>query len=559
MKTHLFKPFSWMLMLFIIISLACSSTPAASPTAQPATTEEPDTIPSQPETLPTPTQAEPLPEATSLPSIPAGLVTSLEDVAHAVIQIEAEGTFVDPEVGWMVNVGSRGTGFIISSDGLAVTNNHVVTGAALLRVWVSGESRPRNARILGVSECSDLAVIDIQGDDFRYLDWYDGDIKVGLDVYAAGFPLGDPEYTLTRGIVSKARADGETSWASVDWVIEHSAKINPGNSGGPLVDSEGRLIGVNYAVVSSTDQNFAISREVAAPIIRELQGGKDMDSIGVNGAAVHGEVSGIPISGVWVRSVSAGSPADQARIQAGDIIYQLQGQVLSTDGTMSDYCDILRTRRPTDTMDLTIIRYNDLSLMEGQLNGRELAVSGFFTGSSADSNSGGWVNDGCFLNDSGSLTCFDDTDTIMVDVPSDWIEYDGGKWVFENEVIGVTITAAPNLDYYNSYYDSPGVFFGASDTFARYGGYIQFLDIIRDEYKSVCRFGSREDYKDIYYEGKLDYYFNCGGAGGSDTYVVSAVSSADRNAYIILIIIQVPKGEVDAVNLILDSFLVGEL
>ncbi|MEI2690512.1 MAG: serine protease [Anaerolineae bacterium] len=70
---------------------------------------------------------------------------------------------------------------------------------------------------------------------------------MGLDVYAAGFPLGDPEFTLTRGIVSKARADGETDWASVDSVLEHDASINPGNSGGPLITGDGKVIGVNYA------------------------------------------------------------------------------------------------------------------------------------------------------------------------------------------------------------------------------------------------------------------------------------------------------------------------
>jgi serine protease Do len=550
MNNRTFRPFIWIGSFFLIVSLACSSVPAASPTPEPVTTE-----------APAPVAVEPTTEPVSMPETPSGLVTSLEDVEYAVVQIEAEGTFVDPEVGWLVNVGSRGTGFVISSDGIAVTNNHVVTGAALLRVWVKGESRPRNARILGVSECSDLAVIDIQGDGFRYLDWYGGDIKVGLDVYAAGFPLGDPEYTLTKGIISKARADGETSWASVDWVLEHSAKINPGNSGGPLVDSEGRLIGVNYAVVSSTDQNFSISREVAVPVINELREEKDIDSIGVNGGAVYGEVSGIPISGVWVRSVSPGSPADKALIMAGDIIYQLQGQILSTDGTMSDYCDILRTRRPTDTMALTIIRYNDLSLLEGQLNGRELATTGYFTGDSEPTQGSGegWANEGCYYNEAGGLTCLDDTSTITLDLPLDWSGYLGGQWTYDNEVIGVAISAAPDLDGYNSYYDSPGVFFGASDTFAKYGGYVEFLDYYSYDYRSSCKLDGRYDYNDGYYRGKFDYFYNCGGAGGSDAYVLSAVSTANQGAYIIILLIQVPKGDTDTVDMILNSFLVGDL
>jgi serine protease Do len=550
------KPFIWIGIIFLVISLACRNTATTTPelavTQAPAATEEavvyiePSPTPEMPVDIPVETKA----------------VTNLADVRRAVVQIEAEGTFIDPEVGWQVNVGSRGTGFIISEDGIAVTNNHVVTGAALLRVWVEGETRPRNARLLGVSECSDLAIIDINGDDFHYLEWYEGDINVGLKVFAAGFPLGDPEYTLTDGIVSKARAGGETSWASVDWVIEHSAKINPGNSGGPLVDENGKLIGVNYSVVTITDQNFAISREVAAPVIRELEKGNDVDSIGVNGGAVYGEVAGSPIYGVWVRSVAAGSPADRARIKAGDIIFQMQGQVLGLDGTMSDYCDVLRTRRPTDTIDVTIIRYADLSLLEGQLNGRELEVTGyFFDESSTDppQDYGEWVNAGCYYNEDGYLSCLDETDTIYVEIPPDWVDYEGGRWYFDNEAIGVKIQAAPSLFDFDSYWDASGLFFAASDTFAKWGGFIQFLDVLTEDYRPGCRLEGRYDYNDGYYRGKFDKYYNCGGAGGYDAYVLSAVSAQDQGAYIIVLILQTPKGETHIWDLVRSTFFVGDL
>lgn len=126
-----------------------------------------------------------------------------------------------------------------------MTNNHVVTGAAFLQVYVDGEDQPRNARVLGVSECSDLAVIDVEGDGYPYLDWYEDDIGVGLEIYAAGFPLGNEEYTLLDGIVSKRDADGESDWASVDSVIEHSANTLPGNSGGPIVTADGKIVAVN--------------------------------------------------------------------------------------------------------------------------------------------------------------------------------------------------------------------------------------------------------------------------------------------------------------------------
>ncbi|MEA3502531.1 MAG: serine protease, partial [Actinomycetota bacterium] len=160
---------------------------------------------------------------------PSGAVSGLKGVRGAVVRIVAEGSFVDPDAGAIDNAAGSGSGFIIDPSGLAVTNNHVVTGAAFLQVYVEGEDEPRNAKVLGVSECSDLAVIDIDGAGFPYLEWWDGDIVTGTDIYVAGFPLGDPEYTLTEGIISKEKADGETYWASVDSVLEHTARAMGGN------------------------------------------------------------------------------------------------------------------------------------------------------------------------------------------------------------------------------------------------------------------------------------------------------------------------------------------
>jgi serine protease Do len=548
MRTKRFLPLLWILPVFLVVSLACNATsPTTSVPPEPAATKAPAQVVTEeePATIEAPAAIE-----TTAP-LQAGSISSLSDVEEAVVRIVAEGSFVDPEVGWVVDVGASGTGFIIDPSGIAVTNNHVVTGAALLRVYVYGEDRPRNAKVLGVSECSDLAVIDIDGDDFSYLDWHDGEVKVGLKVYAAGFPLGDPNYTLTDGIVSKAAADGETSWASVDSVIEHSAKINPGNSGGPLVDEDGKIVGVNYAVVSSTDQNFAIQTQDALSVINQLREGTDVDSIGVNGGAVYGEVSGLPIYGVWVRSVASGSPADKALIKPGDIIYEIEGKPVAQDGTMADYCDVIRSRRSTATMSLTVIRFSDLSLLEGQLNGRELDVVGYFTGEE--------VTPGVDAATGDVIEYYDDTGTIYVQVPGDWTDYNGGQWTFDGEVIGVAISAAPNLEDYEYYWDASGLFFGASDTFARFGGYVQFLDYYTSDYRSGCTLGGRYDYNDGLYKGKYDSYYNCGGPGGYDAYVLSAVDIQAPTSSIIILLIQVPKGDEDTIKLIWDSFLVGEM
>lgn len=315
------------------------------------------------------------------------LVTKLSDVQNAVVQIEAEGTFLDPQFGLQVNSAGRGTGFIIDPDGYAVTNNHVVTGAALVKVWLNGESTARNAKVVAYSECNDLALIKIDGSDFSYLDWYKGDITTGMEVYLAGFPLGEPEFSLTKGIISKTNTSGDTSWTAISGgVLGHDATGNPGNSGGPLVTNDGKVVGVHFAGRADANQYFAISEETAREIVPTLKKGKNFESIGVNGSVVSNDDG--TVFGVWAASVASGSPADKAGVKPGDIITQLEGLVVGTDGTMADYCSVIRTHDENATLSITVLRWSTGEILEGQLNGRELEVTGNFDGST-NSSSGG--------------------------------------------------------------------------------------------------------------------------------------------------------------------------
>jgi serine protease Do len=333
-----------------------------------AATERPTKRPTAEPTQPVEQET---PFTTAVPSTAGGDEgDSLDRVRAATIQIEADGSFIDPEIGEVLNVAGRGSGFFVDPSGIAITNNHVVTGAAFLRVWVGGSSEPRNAQVLGVSECSDLAVVKVDApEDVPYLRWYTGDIKTGMEIFVSGYPLGNPELTLTKGVISKAKANGETSWASIDSVIEHDANTNPGNSGGPLVTPAGQVVGVHFAS-DANGQHFAISPNEVKRVFDRLRKGEDVTSIGVNGQAV---TNGADISGIWVASVKSGSPADRAGVQGGDIITKLEGFVLSTDGTMADYCDVLRSRNANDVMSIQVLRFRTLEVLEGQLNGRPLA------------------------------------------------------------------------------------------------------------------------------------------------------------------------------------------
>ena len=266
-----------------------------------------------------------------------------------------------------------GSGFFIDPSGLAVTNNHVVTGASTLDVYVNGAAEPVNARVLGVSECADLAVIKVDGSGFTALKLQPAKPAVGADVWSAGFPLGDAEFTWHHGNVSKADASGDTDWASVSHVIEHDALINPGSSGGPLVNAQGEVVGVNYAGNDKTRQAFAIGMDEAQGIIEQLEAGTDVASTGLAGQAYVSDDGSV--SGVWVQSVKSGSPADEAGVQAGDLITSMENITVVSDGTLQDYCKILREHSPGDQLALQVIRPSTQQILEGRLNGEPLKAT----------------------------------------------------------------------------------------------------------------------------------------------------------------------------------------
>lgn len=528
------KPLALFIAMLVVVALACGPTGG-----------EPE---------PEPTVASTQPAETAVPAAGQttdGRVTAVPDLQQAIVQIQAEGSFVDPEFGLQVNSAGRGSGFIIDPSGIVVTNNHVVTGSALLRVWVAGETEPRNARVLGVSECSDLAVIDIDGEGYRYLEWYPDVPSVGTEIYVAGFPLGDPEFTLTRGIISKANAFGETQWASVDSVLEYDATTNPGNSGGPVVDNEARVVAVHYAGSSQTRQAYGIGSTVARGVVEQLRQGQDVHSIGINGTAVS---DGEGLTGIWIASVKSGSPADRAGLRGGDVVTALEGFVLATDGSMADYCDILRSRLPTDTMNLTVVRYSTQEVLEGQLNGRALEPSFSFAQTLEDdaapaTNSGGQPAPGY----SQYVAISDNTGSLTVEVPAEWSDVDGSGWIVDGEELGWQITAAPSIDGFNSTWTTPGMFFGASIDLASYSEG-ELLDIF--DYSESCSYGGREPYEDPLYAGEYDLWNGC---GGTDTLFVVVAATPESRSYIILVAVQVvTEADLAALDQILNTFVVNE-
>jgi len=546
--TMIKQSFQWIVFIFgvlLIATLACnvggSDEPAATavPDAPPTAEAQPTEVPP---VVPTPTE-EP---------ISSGAVNSLDELESAVIQIEAQGSFVDPQEGLLLNRAGTGSGFIIDESGIAVTNNHVVTGAAILKVWVGGETESRNARVLAVSECSDLAVIDIEGEGYPYLEWYDGPITTGLQVYAAGFPLGDPEFTLTQGIVAKEEASGISDGSSVDTVLQHDAAINPGNSGGPLVSADGKVVGINYRGSAALNYYLAIGRDEALGILASLQAGQDVTSIGVNGYAV---TDGEGLSGIWVSSVKSGSPADNTGLQGGDIITAIEGLVLATDGTMEDYCAILRSHRPEDTYAIEVLRFETGEVLSGQLNGNPLVVDYSFADELEDQ-VGDDFGDANAAAYTGYVQVQDDTGLLTMEIPVEWSADVNGEILLDDagDYLSLLVQASSNLDDFWGTYSTPGVAFYASEILPEQYDTAGLLDDLAEDYS--CDYDGRYEYDDGLYTGLYDLYVNCGDVG---SVIIELSAEPDHRGYMVYLVIQaVSDADIDALEHILDTFFVSE-
>jgi serine protease Do len=474
------------------------------------------------------------------------IVTGIRDAQAATVQIVAQGALRDPEVGYSTQVGSgSGSGFIIGADGLAVTNNHVVTGAATLEVFIGGDTTTSyNATVVGVSECNDLALIDINAPgELPRFQWYADEVSTGLDVYAAGFPLGDPQFTLTRGIVAKAKAGGDlTGTSSIDHTIEHDANIQPGNSGGPLLTADGQVAGVNYAggaMATTTAQFFAIASPLAQDVVDHLRDG-DFESLGVNGWAVYDDAAGI--SGIWVAGVAPGSPASKTGLLPGDIITTMNGLPVGTDGTFKDYCDVMRTSadRP---IDVEVLRYDSLEVLRGEINGeKELEQTFSFADEIGEDAAAGSA-----YTDYVEVT--DDTGVMTVEVPVEWSSLDTSPADDGRGSSVPYIAAAPDLESFLTTWETPGLQFAAlpsagwtiDDVLATYGASAQ------------CTDGGIEPYDDGAFAGSYQLWTDC---NGTDTvYVVLATTPLDGSPYVFATIVQaVTDADLDALDHIFETF-----
>ncbi len=239
---------------------------------------------------------------------------------------------------------SLGSGFVFSSDGYIVTNNHVIEGADSIKINLQvgkNGDRSYDAEVIGTDKETDLALLKIKADKpLPYLAFGDSDVlKVGQWVMAIGNPFG-LDHTVTAGIVS---AKGRTIGAGpYDNFIQTDASINPGNSGGPLINLDGQVIGINTAIVASGQGiGFAIPSGLAKQVIEQLKEyksvkrgwlGVSIQNVDENSAKALGLEEA---RGALVSAVTAGDPAEKAGIRAGDVVVAVDGVSVEDAGDLT--------------------------------------------------------------------------------------------------------------------------------------------------------------------------------------------------------------------------------
>ena len=265
-----------------------------------------------------------------------------------------------------------GTGFVWDQNGHIVTNFHVIQGGNVARVTMADQTTV-DARMVGAFPDRDLAVLRVDLPREKLTPLAVGtsrDLLVGQRVYAIGNPFG-LDQTLTTGIVSALNREIESfNQRTIRGVIQTDAAINPGNSGGPLLDSAGRLVGVNTQIASpsgaSAGIGFAIPvDEVNRIVPRLIRDGRYVrPTLGVTAASLQVQRALRTPAGVALVQISPGSPAARAGLQpfrrgnrgeivGGDVITAVNGEAVVN---MDDVLTLLETRQPGDRVTLTIWR-----------------------------------------------------------------------------------------------------------------------------------------------------------------------------------------------------------
>jgi S1-C subfamily serine protease len=257
-----------------------------------------------------------------------------------------------------------GTGIITTTDGEIVTNAHVVAGAAQIRVRLTGETEPREARLVAIDVGNDLALLRVAGTGFPAATFADpAAIGIGDEVVAIGYALDlDGLPSVTLGIVSALDRTVMSENGALDGLIQTDAAISSGNSGGPLVNAAGEVVGIDTAVLhggataAATNIGLAISNAEALPVIASLRehSAGTQRAEGYMGVGLADRVDGG--RGAIVTSVESGAPGGDGGVEEGDIVIAVDG--VAVEGS-AGLVAAVRDRQPGDEVTVVVLRGGD--------------------------------------------------------------------------------------------------------------------------------------------------------------------------------------------------------
>jgi putative serine protease PepD len=303
------------------------------------------------------------------------------DAYKSVVEITASGSETN-QFGGQPEQQAQGSGFVYSSDGTVVTNQHVVNGSSSfsVRFW---DGTTRRAQLVGTDPSTDLAVLKVDAPESLLVPLALGNsssLEIGDEVAAIGSPFG-LEGTLTTGVVSALhRQMTAPNDFTITDSIQTDAAINHGNSGGPLLDTRGHVVGVNAQIESDSGGNDGIGFAIPSNTVRSI-----VDQLVEDGSVEHAYL-GVQITavekGVAVTEVRSGTPAEDAGLHAstgtqtvdgaevptgGDVIVAVDGDPVTTSAELQGAVD---AKQPGDTMTLTVVREGKRRTVEVTLAAR---------------------------------------------------------------------------------------------------------------------------------------------------------------------------------------------
>jgi S1-C subfamily serine protease len=309
---------------------------------------------------------------TQAPATPEPLAY-LVDVEDTVLRIEAPGKYFSPKFANIDHIPGRASGFLIDPSGIVITSYHAIAGADELRAWIGADqNQPVKAEFIAGSECTDIAILKLEGDNYHYLAPDEGTLQAGQKIYIAGYPISNSLFLLDSGDISSTNPTGFHVLPPPLSSLEYEVVFQSGTEGGPILTPDGKFVGFHSIPSPDSDASYGIVIKEIKDDLTRYQENHNFKTMGINAQPVTSQDG--RLSGMWVFSVIPDSPASKAGIAGGDLITVLGDKSLSSENIKSDYCQILSEWDFRNPLDIQVYRDSNQTVLEGQLSGQEMVV-----------------------------------------------------------------------------------------------------------------------------------------------------------------------------------------